>query len=110
MELFVLIPSIVGIIIFIAVISIIVRVIRFTFKLGKNVSQTILEKTDPHYIKNKDKVEKQEERPLYEDEQISVRLQQDLVKREGEIVYCEYCGCKNKRRDCRCHGCKAPLK
>ena len=57
-----------------------------------------------------DKVEKQEESPLYEDEQISVRLQQDLVKREGEIVYCEYCGCKNKRRDCRCHGCKAPLK
>lgn len=110
MGLFILIPSIVGIIIFIAVIVIIVRVIRFTFKLGKNVSQTILEKTDPNYIRNKDKIEQQEEKSLHEDEQISARLQQDLVNREGEIVYCEYCGCKNKKKDCRCHGCKAPLK
>ncbi|MBQ9792849.1 MAG: hypothetical protein IJW32_03830 [Clostridia bacterium] len=104
MELFFIIPGIISLIIFITIITVIVRVIKFGFKVGKNVSQTILDKTDP----NKNKDDKKE--TLYEDNEMSVRLQQDQYDTKYKsYTICKYCGCKNRKNVFRCSSCNAPL-
>ncbi len=107
MGLFFIFIPIVSFIIFITVIVFIVRIIKFGFKVTKNVSQTILEKTDPDYVRNKHKIKEQENN---DSDQISPRLTQDDMAKGRGFVFCQYCGCKNKVTEFRCHSCKAPLK
>ena len=111
MEIFVFLPMVVGLIIFVTIFTIAFRIIRFGFKVGKNVTQTILEKTDPAYIRNKEKINEEIKEQANDDEnQISPRLEQDEAQRGKIFVFCQYCGCKNKSSEIRCHSCKAPLK
>lgn len=106
MEIFFIVPSIIFLIIFVTVITIIVRVIRFGFRVGKNVSQTILDKTDP----NKNKKTQEEPKTLYSDDEMSVRLRQDAyMEKQKNYVVCKYCGSKNRKSIFRCSSCNAPL-
>ena len=102
MPLFFIVPSIIILIVFVTIITVIIRVIRFGFKVGKNVSQTILDKTDP----NKNKKDQTSD----SDDEMSLRLQQDYyAKKMKNYVVCKYCGSKNKRSTFRCSSCNAPL-
>ena len=103
MRLFFIFPLIIIFIVAVTIITIVIKSIRFTFKVGKNISQTILDKTDPN--KNNNKSEN-----LYEDEEISVRLKQDEYDTKNKsYTICKYCGCKNKKNVFRCSSCNAPL-
>lgn len=106
MGLFIIFPIVISLIIFASLIVFVIRIIRFSFKVGKNVSQTILEKTNPK--KHKDKNKKSD--TLYADEEISVRLKQDLYSTKfTNYTVCKYCGCKNRKNVFRCTSCNAPL-
>ena len=103
MRLFFIFPLIIFFIVAVTIITIVIKSIRFTSKVGKNISQTIFDKTDPN--KNDNKSEN-----LYEDEEISVRLKQDQYDtKHKSYTVCKYCGCKNKKNVFRCSSCNAPL-